>query len=180
MNPQLSDTRCSPEYDSQTPPEPRGYQSLTLQCESAPAGSFSPPFAARAKGSKSSPTRRPGPSEVGPTANPWSLGKRGPEERGGLGADATPRLRLLGLQSAPCAPRTRPLPRAAWRRPPGRAQRGAGSAHTRRVRVAGGPGRRCIRPPWQHGGLRKDSEFIPLRRPSGLDHSQLVRKGRVR
>ncbi|MXQ96019.1 hypothetical protein E5288_WYG022260 [Bos mutus] len=34
---ELSDTRCSPEYESQTPPEPRGYQSLTLQW--APHGS---------------------------------------------------------------------------------------------------------------------------------------------
>ena len=62
---------------------------------------------------------------MGPTANPWSLGKRGPEERGVRGADATPRPRLLGPQSALCAPRTRPLPRAAWRRPPGLARAGA-------------------------------------------------------
>lgn len=62
---------------------------------------------------------------IGPTANPWSLGKRGPEERGVRGADATPRPRLLGPQSALCAPRTRPLPRAAWRRPPGLARAGA-------------------------------------------------------
>lgn len=72
LNLQLSDTHCSPEYDSQTPPEPRGYQSLTLQCESAPAGSFSPPFAARAKGRRSLDYRE----EVGANSPPGAFGGR--------------------------------------------------------------------------------------------------------
>lgn len=83
-------------------------------------------------------TRRPGPSEAGSgesrdrdlrrsaaVREPQGSGEAGARGTKVRGADATPRPPLLGLQGAPCAPRTRALSRAVWRRSPGLARAGA-------------------------------------------------------